>query len=41
MIAAVFAIIAYFPVPKRALTFPSLGLGKSYSTKAERLKNLY
>jgi hypothetical protein len=36
----VFAVIACLPVPKRALTLPSEGLGNSYSTSADLLKNL-
>ena len=36
----VFAVIACLPVPKRALTLPSEGLGNNYSTSADLLKNL-
>ena len=40
-ISAVFARMAFFPVPKRALILPSDGLGINYCTKAERVKNLF
>lgn len=33
--------MACTPVPNRALTLPSLGLGNSCSISAERLKNLF
>ena len=33
--------MAFFPVPKRALIFPSEGLGISCWTRADLVKNLF
>ena len=40
-ISAVLARMAFFPVPKRALIFPSEGLGISCWTRADLVKNLF
>jgi len=39
-ISVVLAMIAFLPVPNRALILPSDGFGMSYCTRAERVKNL-
>ena len=40
-ISAVFAKIAFLPVPNRALILPSEGFGMSCYTRADLVKNLF